>query len=336
MNDIDDEIIGRLVNGNLSADDELVLEQWKAESEDNAHVLAQMESIVVDLQRLHFMQAVDSAAALRHVKRKLNAPSLFKRMLATWQQVAAVLIIPLIFLVAYQYFDASRANDKLAVVWHEVSTPYGLSSKVALPDGTEVELNGRSTLRYPSAFSGKTRNVELQGEAFFHVATNPKQPFVVKCNQVLVEAVGTEFNVLELEQGKVATSLVEGKVNLYKQDGNQKIITLQPGQTLQYDCTAAKIFKLENRDIDKYVAWREGKIIFRGDLFSDVLAQLSRRYNVQFEVSPEINNEHSFTGVFVDKDLKQVLRYIELTTPVVFNTISDKSDEINVIRVTRK
>lgn len=330
---MNEEILGRLVQEELSDADKIILERWKAESAGNAALYDELLQTLAKCKQLALMESIDTTAAMRKVKRKIKVQSRWKQALRLWQRATAILIIPIILFSAYLYIDTYRLSKELA--WSEVSTPYGMSSKVTLPDGTQVELNGRSSLKYPPVFYGNKREVELSGEAFFQVKSNPKKPFVVQCRELQVEAVGTAFNVLELESGKVISSLLEGKVNVYraKNQKQEKLVSLKPGQSLQYDCSTHEVLHIDHENIDKYLAWRENKLIFRGDLLPDLLEQLGRRYHVRFELDQQVDRQHAFTGTFIDKNLEQILSYIEQTTPIVFLPEAEKPHEPRLIRV---
>lgn len=335
IDEIQDELIGRFVNGELSDEELDKLNEWKIQSKDNELFLKEIEQIADDCKRLEAMEQIDSTRALATVKEKIDSGTKLRRILNAWQKIAAVIVIPLMIFLGYQNLLSSKDSK---IVWNEVRTPYGLISTVMLPDSTVVELNGHSKLKYPLTFSGRERVVELDGEAFFKVKTNSDMPFIVKCNTIEVQAVGTSFNVLKMRSGEVVTSLLEGKVNLLKETsgGRRKLLSMFPGQTVKYDCIENKITQKENSGIDRYVAWREGKLIFRSEALPNVLEQLGRRYNVDFEIEGKLDGKHVYTGTFVNKSLDKVLEFIELTTPVTFESSPEKSDEKRVIKVRNK
>lgn len=336
--EIPDELIGRLVSGTLSEEDRVTIDEWASKSDENRSVLKDIIQIRDDYKLLVQMEQINARKALTEVKKRIKSTgrfefrTLLKQTINIWQKVAAVIIIPLLAFSLYMYFGTETENK---LIWNEVSTPYGLMSKITLPDSTIVEINSRSKLRYPSTFEGKERLVELEGEAFFKVKQNKKTPFVVRCNNIDIQAVGTSFNVLEFKTGDVITSLVEGKVNLLKREGQteQVIAVMQPGQTVRYNSNENRIVVDENGDTDKYTAWREGKLIFRNDPLPDVLEQLSRRYNVDFELKDRLNDQYAYTGTFVGKSLDKILNYIELTTPIVFTSNPEKKDVRTIISV---
>ena len=127
-----------------------------------------------------------------------------------WQQVAAILLLPLLILSAYLYF---KPASQIAETYQELFTPYGTWSVVNLPDGSKVWLNAGSSLKYPTQFNDKQRVVSMQGEAYFEVESDKEHPFIVKTKQLTVEATGTAFNVNAYAPDHVAAvTLVKGKV----------------------------------------------------------------------------------------------------------------------------
>ena len=124
--------------------------------------------------------------------------------------------------------------------YNVISTPRGGQYKVVLPDGSKVSLNAASSLKFPVAFTGKERLVELTGEGYFEVAKNAAQPFKVVVEGTTVEALGTAFNVnAYTDETGMHTTLVEGSVRISQ---NKKVEILKPGQ--QLTVTGEGIMKL--------------------------------------------------------------------------------------------
>jgi len=319
---IDDELLGRWINGNLSGNEKGQVQQWADSATDNQKILDDVQKIGDDIELLNVMEGVDSESALHKVKSRIaHSTSRLSRFLKQWQRVAAVILIPLLVYNGYQIVTKDSEGFAVAeITWNEISTPHGLRSEFTLPDGSKVKLNGNTRLKYPLRFTGNERLVELEGEAFFDVETDKNQPFVVDAGKMLVEATGTSFNVMAYrDEDKIETALVEGKVNLYsKQAGsNQKLMALGPGQLAVYDFTTSRIEHfVEN--LDKYIAWREGKLLFKNDSMDEALMKIGRWYNVEFKLEMNTNEKYAFTGEFKGEPLSQILEYIELTTPVMF------------------
>ncbi len=278
------------------------------------------------------MESVDSEKALQKVKKRIRlAQSGLNKVFNYWQKIAAVLLIPLLAYNIYHSIATTPQRAAEQLVWSEIKTPVGLRSQFTLPDGTLVEINGATTLRYPMQFAENERRVELDGEAFFTVKTDENTPFVVDCNAISIQAMGTAFNVQNREStNKVITSLLEGKVNILKESpmGNVELLTMKPGETVKY-CIKTNEMKKQNVGIDKYLAWRDGKLIFRNDALSDVLNRLSQWYNVGFRMEGEIEANYSYTGSFQDEELGQILNYIEMTTPLQFEMVKESGVTMN-------
>lgn len=109
----------------------------------------------------------------------------------------------------------SLAGQSTEVKYNTLIVPRGGEFSLELADGTRVWLNAESRLRYPVAFTGKERKVEMEGEVYFEVAKNKEKPFIVTVNGVDIRVLGTSFNVSAYQEEVVAT-LVEGKVQLKK------------------------------------------------------------------------------------------------------------------------
>jgi transmembrane sensor len=177
----------------------------------------------------------------------------------------------------------STGSEKHASLHNMVSTPRGGQYQITLPDGSRVWLNAASSLRFPLAFAGNQRTVELTGEAYFEVAKmmmpgeSERMPFIVKVNGLNheVEVLGTHFNVKAYkEEENIKTTLLEGSVRV-KHEGIAKII--QPGQQTLAQNGKLKVIKL---DAEKEVSWKDGFLNLEGQT-ETVLSQIARWYNVE-------------------------------------------------------
>lgn len=303
-----DEDLGHWINDSLKNDINMPLDEKLKHS---------MENLIEKIELLKQMEAIDTHKAHKNVTRIINQNWKLRAKFFL-QKAAAVLIIPLLVFTLWQ--SSRLLNLKTATTQTEISTPATLRSVFTLPDGTKVWLNGSTSLEYPTQFTGKDRMVLLKGEAYFEVAQNKHKPFRVKTGNIVVEAVGTAFNCSAFEtDNKVEIILTEGKINVWEctEKGKTKLASLLPNQLASYNKKEAKIIT-NNIDPTKYIAWKDGKIIFKNDNLNDVLLRLSRWYNVDFEINKNITTDYAFTGSFAGEELTQILKYIELTTPVKF------------------
>ena len=258
-------------------------------------------------------------------KQKLKLP-----LLMTWlTRAAAILLIPvlafLFYTLAQKDIDineySSLATDSLEIV-----APIGSRTIVQLSDGTEVHLNYGSRIKYPQKFSGDTREVILSGEGYFDVTHNPAKPFIVKTPHLNVKALGTSFNVMAYpDNNEIQTTLVKGKVVLEQNDGDGKIKTIGsmvPGQHVSYNLKTGAIHSAKG-NIEKYFAWKDGKLIFEDAPINQVAEKLSRMFNVDIEVSDDIK-DYIYTVTFVDEPLFQILDLMTIATPVSYTALPRK------------
>lgn len=238
-------------------------------------------------------------------------------------KVAAILLLPVVTFLFYIFYNPTfilSQNNNKAVDSLEVIASAGARTIVQLADGTEVHLNYGSRIKYPQNFIGKTRGVTLSGEGFFAVAHDPDHPFIVRTKLLDIKALGTKFNVLTYpENNKVETTLIEGKVVLETSDAEgmtKRIGSLTPGEHANYIANTGEVTTTKG-NIEKYVAWKDGMMVFDNAEITEVAERLGRMYNVDISVSNEIL-DYTYTVKFVDESLSQILDLLTRATPVQY------------------
>lgn len=210
-----------------------------------------------------------------------------------------------------------------AAVTPTINTLYtnkGGTYQLVLPDGTKAWLNAASSIRFPTAFTDSTREVTIQGEVYFEIAQQARQPFIVKTNTIEIAVLGTHFNVMAYEEEQnICTSLLEGAVNVIS---GSTVRLMKPGQQALVN-REHKGISISNADVDAAIAWKEGRFEFNGNIKS-IMRELARWYDVQFIYEGEITNR-AFAGTFSRQDsLEDILHTLELTGSIHFN-INDKT-----------
>ncbi len=240
------------------------------------------------------------------------------KLMSIITRAAAILLLPVLLLLLYTNLsDKGRYADNLCDL--EVEAPASSRMHIQLGDGTKVWLNHGSKLKYPYRFEGKNRKVFLTGEAYFVVAHNKQVPFIVGTDYMDVKATGTTFNVSAYPGDKlIETTLVEGKVILYDNKRNQKIKALSPNECLKFD-TQKNVYALESGNTGKYVAWKDGMLVFKNDSIADIAKKLARWYNVDVEITNQEVERYTCTATFSDETLPQVLELMNLPTPVNYS-----------------
>ena len=199
-------------------------------------------------------------------------------------------------------------------LFNTIITPRGGQYKVELPDGSQAWLNSVSSLRFPIAFTGKQRRVEVTGEVYFEVAKNKAIPFIVSAAGSEIQVLGTHFNVMAYnDEATLQTTLLEGAVKFVK-DGN--IAMLKPGQ--QSQLTKNGLLKVvSDVDLGRVVAWKNGFFDFEGSDFETIARQISRWYDVEVIYNKKINDEF-FAEIPRNTKLSDVLKALEMTGKVRF------------------
>ncbi|WP_343669037.1 FecR domain-containing protein [Chitinophaga sp.] len=189
--------------------------------------------------------------------------------------------------------------------WNTLTVPPMQDYHIELADGTEVHLNASSTLRFPFIFPGRTREVYLEGEAYFTVAHNPERPFIVHTGITSVIALGTAFNVNSYDNNTVTTSLVQGTV--VTDVGDSLDVTLKPGFEAIYH--PGERFKVKRFDETVTLGWREGVYRFRNRPLEELRPVLQRWFGLKldFSAAPSLQNTHFSGSLEKDKKVEDFL-----------------------------
>lgn len=179
------------------------------------------------------------------------------------------------------------------VAYNTMRVPKGREFQLTLPDGTRVWLNAASSLRYPTAFTGKERKVEVTGEAYFEVTPHPEMPFIVDVNhKAAIEVLGTHFNINAYDdEANIKTTLLEGSVKVVRASESKM---LKPGQQAQIN-EQKGIAVVNNADADKVMAWKNGLFNFEGATLQEIMRQLERWYDIEVVYEKGVPNVE-FTG----------------------------------------
>ena len=261
--------------------------------------------------------------------------------------IALILGLTAVYIFTAQKTNISGHPQKITLY-----VPGGVCSKVVLPDSTIVWLNSSSTISYPIYFDGDNRIVELAGEAFFDVTHDQTKPFIINSGILRVNVLGTSFNfkhydedthaVVSVETGvvtlsagsSVITTLDAGKyATVDNQTLHTKVYNPQPDviSSKKTDPASSTTPKMIAKDVytDQFSSWRDYKMVFRDEAFSNVLNELSRRYNAEFEIQGEEIKDYEYTATFDDMSLEDVLKLLKLSAPIDYHVKSITSNTIN-------
>ncbi|HEX5555239.1 MAG TPA: FecR domain-containing protein [Chitinophagaceae bacterium] len=227
------------------------------------------------------------------------------------------------FTLAGNKVRISKGNVRIAddtPIRYTLSTPRGGEYRLVLSDGTKVWLNAATKLVYPSVFTGATRAVTLEGEAYFEVHTDATHPFIVHTAIQNIKVLGTSFNVHAYRDEKsVVTTLVDGSLQV---KGAGKTLQLQPGQQAQSDVSGELQLNPE-ADVQQAIAWKNGYFRFdKADLHA-IMQRLSRWYDVDIHYEKNLRIHYFGAIMSRDNNISQILGMLEATGEVHFK-IRDK------------
>lgn len=209
-------------------------------------------------------------------------------------------------------YDAQ--NSPASIQYNILSTPRGGQFRITLPDGTQVWLNAASTLRYPTAFTGPERLVEVNGEAYFEVAGNANQPFRVKIKDAEVQVLGTSFNVnAYADEPTIQTTLLEGSIKL---SAHNNQVLLKPGQ--QAILATNKEFHINEVNPNDAIAWKNGYFLFKNEGIESVMRTIARWYDVDVSYQGDVMKQRLGGTVSRYENLEDLLKTIELTKSLKF------------------
>ena len=225
-------------------------------------------------------------------------------------------------------FDEGGLNYQQSVSsnvfsYNTVHTPRGRQFKLVLPDGTKVWLNAASSLRYPTAFIGHERTVEITGEAYLEVTQQVDMPFKVVVNdQLSVQVLGTSFNINAYKEEKtIQTTLLTGKVQVSAAGATSQVI-LQPGQQASLQEQTGKLL-VGPANQEQVLAWKNGYFQFNRADIQTIMRQIERWYNV--EVIYQDIPQKKFSGTIPrDVNVSEVFKILEMTGNVQFDIAGNK------------
>ncbi|NLR68358.1 FecR family protein [Chitinophaga varians] len=223
---------------------------------------------------------------------------------------------------------SSKTTHKVPAEIAEIQTRNGSRSRATLPDGTEVWLNGGSRITYQRDMNTQQkREVFLSGEAFFKVARDAENPFVVKTSRMAVNVLGTAFNIKAYpNEEQTETSLISGSVEVVPADDQQHRVQLQPNQkfiirhtqdgnarpTLGYSMEQVKANGQD--DLINETAWCDNVLVFDNENFGSVALKMERWFGVKVYLTDKKLKAYRFTGTFKNESLPQILEALKVTS----------------------
>jgi transmembrane sensor len=254
-----------------------------------------------------------------------------------WLRAASVIILAIAFAWIWQMISVNRKIPVQKIVYNEIIVPVGEKAQAILSDGTHVWINSGSRLKYPVAFGQSSRDVSLQGEAYFDVKKRARSTFTVNTSDVRIVVLGTAFNVKAYpEDMKTQTTVVRGVVRVESREKgidpvmirpNQMAILKSSGPSEANKMTPIRSLKIENQvNTVVITSWKDQMLVFADETFEDIAIKMERWFNMKIRIEDSHLKQERYTGKFVHNEtVYEVLEAIKLTTPIVYTV---KNEEI--------
>ncbi len=281
---------------------------------------------------------------------KMNIRRLYRAL-----QLAAIVLVTFLAGFLIQKYLPEKTE------YTTVKVPYGAKSEVELPDGSKIWINSGSSLKYPAKPDDKEVFIYLKGEAFFDIVKNEKRKLNVKTSTINVQVLGTAFNVKSYDDDDlVETTLVRGRISITGKVGNRTIepVCLKPNQQIRLmkgkpevvigDLNAksesqetkksskpagtvreASMKVSDEIDLDAVTCWKDNRMIFKRESFSELARKMERWYNVKIIIEDEDLKESKYTGVFEKETIEQAMKALSLSLPFTYRI---EKNEIRIIR----
>jgi transmembrane sensor len=311
-------------------------EKWMAENPDKLSLLQQAREIIL---RVHYKKTYQPSeseynAILENVLRS-QQPRSKKSSASVWTspvfgRVAATFISLITFAGIFYFLtrgELEKPNEPVAEEKPSTITrynPYGQRIAFKLQDGTEVKLNSDTRITFPLVFDSLTREISLEGEAFFTVARDEHRPFIIRSGDITTTVLGTSFNLKAYKaEQHIEVAVLSGSVKLSAKDSTAlEEEVLLPNEMGRYTPSRNKIQK-ENFDPMLITAWKDGILYFNRSNFNYVFSSLSHWYGVYFVMADGKRVPGNFTGSFYDKSLEEVLEGISFASNFTYTIKGD-------------
>jgi ferric-dicitrate binding protein FerR (iron transport regulator) len=266
------------------------------------------------LDQIHHKIKIEEAVFLDKTKPKIRFFNYLTR-------IAAILFIPLLVTTLLYCFQNNSTKNLQS--YSEIYAPYGTRTNFYLPDGSTGRLNGGSSLRFPTQFRGKSRDVQLTGEAYFNVTPNPQKAFIVSTGKIDVKVFGTSFNVIAYaDEQTTEVTLESGKVEVFKKINNsiESLGLLNPDESFIYN-SLSDSSEINSVNTTEKLSWLDGKLTFKYEPFEEVVRKINRWYNVNIVIKDDVLKTYIYYGTFQDETLDEILKLLQITAPIRFKDL---------------
>jgi len=255
-------------------------------------------------------------------------------------KIAAILAIPLVGLLLYQYIHFSnkiKTLEQNAIAFSYIAPEQdsatfqytvnpGVKGLITLPDGSKVWLNSNSSIKCPQKFANSSRDLELSGEGYFLVESNEKWPMKIKtASGYTVKVTGTEFNLSSYSNDNVLKlTMVSGKVRLIKESDKSELVVKKLEEITVPVNKGVAVTEISKANLYLNTSWKNGLLVFDSTPMDEVIKKMERWFGVKILVKDSTVLNNKLTGEFQSESIAQVLEYMKVTSKIKF-AVKDKT-----------
>lgn len=324
------KLITRILSGEADESDKRNFQQWLNEDPANQHFFKELKS---SWEEEPDNDAVESAflfdydSGLNKLRDKLKDEENIKQVTSKnksinnnhfmgWKVAASILFV----IVLASVFTVFLFSTPSMVSYATTNVEQRI---INLPDGSKVRLNKNSKISFAKGFPGSKRVINLSGEAFFHVNHNENKPFIIHVGNAVIRDIGTSFNVNESNNGHIIVAVKNGIVSFRNNKMNKGEATIlqknQVGILKDGDIT-----KIKSNEIQNYLSWISGKIVFKKASFDDVIRQLNHIYGIHCQLADSSLTKLKLTAYIRNTSLYDVLHMISLSLGIKYHKEGNK------------
>lgn len=314
-----DDLLVKYLLGETTVAETAEAEDWISLSEQNRRYFDELKLIWekslpetgnLNIDENKAWEKLQQKISHKPVIRKINSSTNYRSLL----RIAAMFIA--VLTVGFIIYRAANRNVTMLTM-NAINAPV----TDTLPDRSSVVLNNNSSLTYPEKFSGKTREVNLKGEAFFHVTPDKKQPFIIHTEQLSIRVVGTSFNVKEFNSDSAQVIVETGIVKVYS--GNDTVM-LTKGESVVYN-TQTRMFRKSSVTGKYYDYYYTKTLIFDNTELSEVVNVLNNIFKSKILISKERTKSCRLTATFKNESLETIIQILQQTFGL---TVTNKDGHI--------
>lgn len=350
------ELLSKKKAGSISLKEQFELSKWLQENEDDQYLANRIDEVFnleygperKDDDRNNKEKSWNAVLKFIHSE-EADMPQLpGKSRTFRWRRIislsAAAVVLLCLAGAAARYWLPSGVNT--APKQNIIGTEKGSRSRLTLPDGSRVWLNGDSRISYGASFGKNSRELTLIGEAYFDIAKDPDHPMIIKTAAVTIKVLGTAFNVRAYPDEKTtSTTLVQGKVQVSVNHKKEISYTLQPDEKLVVQNNSglpekhpdaansreekgakniAKIKIIKTDSIPPEAQWIQNKLVFSNQPLREVANILSRWYGVNVIILGDENMKaQQYTGIFENQNIQSVMESLQIAGGFHFKMKND-------------